>query len=151
LQRSDAHALSAKEVETAFDRAFRLQQRKDGSYQLRLVRSKAVLQAMFLTRRQATAAVGIALAGVVGLGAAAFAHRLPAPPWPTDAWADAAPPAARVADADASKAELKKLEGTWVPVSSASDGRTAAAEDIKNIRYGFASAGTYKYLVVRPQ
>jgi hypothetical protein len=30
----DAHALSTGEVEAAFDRALRLQERKDGSYQM---------------------------------------------------------------------------------------------------------------------
>jgi hypothetical protein len=32
LQKIEAHALSADEVEAAFDRAFSLEQRKDGSY-----------------------------------------------------------------------------------------------------------------------
>ena len=34
LRKIDAHALSAEEVEAAFDRVFRLQQRKDGTYQM---------------------------------------------------------------------------------------------------------------------
>ncbi|MFV1967285.1 MAG: hypothetical protein ACC628_17795, partial [Pirellulaceae bacterium] len=34
LEKIDAHALSAEEAEAAFDRVFRLQQRKDGSYQI---------------------------------------------------------------------------------------------------------------------
>ena len=33
-EKVDAHALSTEEVEAAFDRVFRLQQRKDGSYQM---------------------------------------------------------------------------------------------------------------------
>ena len=34
LEKIDAHALSAEEVEAAFDRVFILQERKDGSYQM---------------------------------------------------------------------------------------------------------------------
>jgi hypothetical protein len=34
LQKIDAHALSSEEVESAFDRVFRLERRKDGSYQM---------------------------------------------------------------------------------------------------------------------
>ena len=34
LQKIDGHGLSAEEVETAFDRVFSLQQRKDGSFQM---------------------------------------------------------------------------------------------------------------------
>jgi hypothetical protein len=34
LHKIEAHALSADEVEAAFDRVFRLEQRKDGSYQI---------------------------------------------------------------------------------------------------------------------
>ena len=34
LQKIDAHGLSADEVEGAFDRVFKLQERKDGSYQM---------------------------------------------------------------------------------------------------------------------
>lgn len=34
LQKIDSHALSAEEVETAFNRVFRLDKRKDGSYQM---------------------------------------------------------------------------------------------------------------------
>lgn len=34
LEKIDAHALSVKEVEAAFDHVFSLQQRKDGSYQM---------------------------------------------------------------------------------------------------------------------
>ena len=34
LQKIGAHGLSAEEVEAAFDRAFHLQQRKDGSFQM---------------------------------------------------------------------------------------------------------------------
>ena len=34
LEKVDAHALSAEEVEAAFDRVFSLQERKDGSYQM---------------------------------------------------------------------------------------------------------------------
>ena len=34
LEKIDTHALSAEEVEAAFDRVFSLQQRKDGSYQM---------------------------------------------------------------------------------------------------------------------
>jgi len=34
LQKIEVHALSAEEVEAAFDRAFSIEQRKDGSYQM---------------------------------------------------------------------------------------------------------------------
>ncbi|MEO8493583.1 MAG: hypothetical protein ABI614_00825 [Planctomycetota bacterium] len=34
LEKIDAHALSAEEVEASFDRVLRLEQRKDGSYQM---------------------------------------------------------------------------------------------------------------------
>jgi hypothetical protein len=34
LQKIDAHALSAQEVEAAFDSVFSLQERKDGSFQM---------------------------------------------------------------------------------------------------------------------
>jgi hypothetical protein len=34
LQKIDAHALSAAEVEAAFDQVFSLEERKDGSYQM---------------------------------------------------------------------------------------------------------------------
>jgi hypothetical protein len=34
LEKIDAHALSAADVEAAFDRVFTLQDRKDGSYQM---------------------------------------------------------------------------------------------------------------------
>ena len=34
LEKIDAHALSAQEVEAAFDRVFSLQGRRDGSYQM---------------------------------------------------------------------------------------------------------------------
>jgi hypothetical protein len=34
LEKINAHALSAVEVEASFDRVFRLEQRKDGSYQM---------------------------------------------------------------------------------------------------------------------
>jgi len=34
LEKIGAHALSAEEVESAFDRVFRLEERKDGSYQI---------------------------------------------------------------------------------------------------------------------
>ena len=34
LQKIDAHGLSPDEVEAAFDRVFRLQERRDGSYQM---------------------------------------------------------------------------------------------------------------------
>ena len=34
LQKIEAHALSAEEVESAFDRVFTLEERKDGSYQM---------------------------------------------------------------------------------------------------------------------
>jgi hypothetical protein len=34
LQKIDAHGLSAEEVEAAFDHAFSLQQRRDGSFQM---------------------------------------------------------------------------------------------------------------------
>jgi hypothetical protein len=34
LQKIEAHALSAAEVEAAFDRVFSLEKRKDGSYQM---------------------------------------------------------------------------------------------------------------------
>ena len=34
LQKIDAHALSAEDVEAAFDRVFRPDRRKDGSYQM---------------------------------------------------------------------------------------------------------------------
>lgn len=34
LQKIDAHGLLAEEVEAAFDRVFRLQKRKDGSFQM---------------------------------------------------------------------------------------------------------------------
>lgn len=34
LQKIDAHALSADEVEAAFDRAFSIDERKDGSFQM---------------------------------------------------------------------------------------------------------------------
>src|SRR5947209_702093 len=34
LQKIDAHGLSAEEVEAAFDRVFRLQERKGGSFQM---------------------------------------------------------------------------------------------------------------------
>ena len=34
LQKIDAHALSAEEVEAAFDRSFSLEERKDGSFQM---------------------------------------------------------------------------------------------------------------------
>jgi hypothetical protein len=34
LQKIETHALSMEEVEAAFDRAFSLEQRKDGSYQM---------------------------------------------------------------------------------------------------------------------
>ena len=34
LQKIGAHGLSAEEVEAAFDRVFRLQERKDGSFQM---------------------------------------------------------------------------------------------------------------------
>ena len=34
LEKIDAHALSAQEVEAAFDRVFNLQGRRDGSYQM---------------------------------------------------------------------------------------------------------------------
>ena len=33
-EKIDAHALSAEEVEASFDRVFRLEERKDGSYQM---------------------------------------------------------------------------------------------------------------------
>jgi hypothetical protein len=34
LQKIDAHGLSAEEVEAAFDQVFRLQERRDGSFQM---------------------------------------------------------------------------------------------------------------------
>jgi hypothetical protein len=34
LQKIDAHALSAEEVEAAFDQVFSLEERKDGSYDM---------------------------------------------------------------------------------------------------------------------
>ena len=34
LQKIDAHALSAEEVEAAFDRSFSIEERKDGSFQM---------------------------------------------------------------------------------------------------------------------
>ena len=34
LEKIDAHALSAEEVEAAFDRVFAIQERNDGSYQM---------------------------------------------------------------------------------------------------------------------
>lgn len=34
LEKIDAHGLSAEEVEAAFERVFRLQERKDGSFQM---------------------------------------------------------------------------------------------------------------------
>jgi hypothetical protein len=34
LRKIEAHALSAEEVEAAFDRVYRLEERKDGSYQM---------------------------------------------------------------------------------------------------------------------
>jgi hypothetical protein len=34
LQKIDTHGLSTDEVEAAFDRVFRVQERKDGSYQM---------------------------------------------------------------------------------------------------------------------
>lgn len=34
LEKIDAHALSAVEVEAAFDRVFRLEERRDGSYRM---------------------------------------------------------------------------------------------------------------------
>lgn len=34
LQKIDAHGLSPEEVEAAFDRAFQVDERKDGSYQM---------------------------------------------------------------------------------------------------------------------
>jgi hypothetical protein len=34
LQKIDAHALSAGDVEAAFDRVFHLEKRRDGSYQM---------------------------------------------------------------------------------------------------------------------
>lgn len=34
IQKIDAHALSAEEVEASFDRVFSLEERKDGSYQM---------------------------------------------------------------------------------------------------------------------
>lgn len=34
LRKIDAHALSAEEVEAAFDRVFHLERRQDGSYQM---------------------------------------------------------------------------------------------------------------------
>lgn len=34
VQKIDAHGLSPDEVEAAFDRVFRLQERRDGSYQM---------------------------------------------------------------------------------------------------------------------
>jgi hypothetical protein len=34
LQKIDAHGLSAKEVEAAFDRVYSLRERKDGSFQM---------------------------------------------------------------------------------------------------------------------
>ena len=34
LEKIDVHALSADEVETAFDRVFTIEERKDGSYQM---------------------------------------------------------------------------------------------------------------------
>jgi len=34
LQKIDAHALSAEDVESAFDRAYSIEERKDGSFQM---------------------------------------------------------------------------------------------------------------------
>ncbi len=34
LQKIEAHGLSADEVESAFDRVYRMEERKDGSYQM---------------------------------------------------------------------------------------------------------------------
>jgi uncharacterized protein (TIGR03067 family) len=107
--------------------------------------AKGAMRAMFMTRLKIALAV-VAVLGIAGAGASAFAHRSSAERLP-DVRSERARPATREADADAAKKELKKFEGTWVPVSVESNGKIGAEEDVKKVRYVFAADGKYKYLL----
>jgi uncharacterized protein (TIGR03067 family) len=52
--------------------------------------------------------------------------------------------AADSAEEQAAKKEMEKLAGTWTVTTVESNGRKAAAEDIKDLRYVFKADGTWK-------